>query len=273
MDSVEDKHKYWQLKLFELKLKKKQKLHELLKILGQIEGKKCLLITCGDNDGALNWHFKKAGGDWSWADAEKDSADEIAKITSDPVFVFDKKNQRLDYISSSFDIVLTIDVHEHLQNTKSFNQELARIVKRHGSVIVTTPGGDNKKIVNVLKNFLGMTTTHYGHYVDGYSIEEIKEQMKSVHLIPTQTGSYSRFFTELLELGINIIYVKILSKRMNIEVEEGQIAPQNKDQLQAIRKTYRVYTFVYPIMWLISKLDFFFKFSTGYAVIVSSRKD
>ena len=44
-------------------ISKQQKLKALLKLLGKTEGKKCLLVTNGDNNGALNWYFREHGGD------------------------------------------------------------------------------------------------------------------------------------------------------------------------------------------------------------------
>ena len=47
--------------------KKKLKVNLLLKHLRKNPLKKCLLITCGDNNGAMNYQFRKAGGEWVWA--------------------------------------------------------------------------------------------------------------------------------------------------------------------------------------------------------------
>ena len=94
-----------------------------------------------------------------------------------------------------------------------------------------------------------------------------------VDLKPSQEASYSRFFTEMLELGINFAYVKFLSKRSDAKVEKGQIAPQNINQVKSVEKTYRMYSLLYPIFLIISKLDFLDRSKRGYAVIVAARKD
>ena len=59
----------WQLEMFKRSLKKQQKLQALLDIMGDVSGQRCLLVTCGDNNGALNWHFRTHGGEWSWAES------------------------------------------------------------------------------------------------------------------------------------------------------------------------------------------------------------
>ena len=65
----------WQLKMFHRSIKKKQKLKSLLELLGDTSGKKCLLITNGDNNGALNWYFREHGGQWTWPDVSGSSPD------------------------------------------------------------------------------------------------------------------------------------------------------------------------------------------------------
>lgn len=263
----------WQLKLFRKSLKKQQKLKTLLEMLGDVSGQTCLLITCGDNNGAMNWHFKQHGGVWSWADAEHDSITQINQMTGDPVAEMDKDNPALPYGDNSFDVVMTIDVHEHLHNPPLVNEELARLVKPGGRVIVTTPNGDAKKLAVRIKLLIGMCPEDYGHVVIGYDVPELEKQLQQVGLKPYADSSYARFFTESMELMINFAYVKVLSKRSQAKVEKGQIAPQNIDQVKSVGKTLKLYSLIYPIFFLVSKLDFLDLSKRGYAVVVAARKD
>ena len=272
-DSDFEEKEPWQLKLFRKSLKKQQKLKALEKILGQNPDRICLLITCGDNNGAMNWHLRNTGGKWSWADAERDSIAQISEVTGDDVAEMDKDNPSLPFPDNTFDVIITIDVHEHLLKPELVNRELARLVKPGGKVIVTTPNGDEKKLVTKIKLSIGMRPEDYGHYVIGYDVPHLNEQLESVRLYPYQDASYSRFFTELLELVINFVYVKILSKRSQAKVEKGQIAPQNLGQVKSVEKTLNLYTFLYPVFLAISKLDFLDRSPRGYAVIVAAKKD
>jgi SAM-dependent methyltransferase len=263
----------WQLQLFRKSLKKQQKLKALEQIIGDIPDQDCLLITCGDNNGAMNLHLKKMGGNWSWADAERDSIAQIHDVTGDDVAEMDKENPSLAFQDDSFDVIITIDVHEHLEKPDLVNQELARLIKPGGRVIVTTPNGDEEKLVTRIKKFVGMRPEEYGHYVIGYDAPQLEAQLEQVNLTPYQDASYSRFFTEMLELAINFTYVKVLSKRSETKVEKGQIAPQNINQVKSVEKTLKLYSFLYPILLVISKLDFLDRSPWGYAVIVAARKD
>ena len=263
----------WQLKMFKRSLKKQQKLAALLRVLGPLQEEACLLVTCGDNNGALNWHYKQHGGQWSWADAEQDSLDQIREVTGDPVSQFDKTDPVLHYPDSSFDIVLTIDVHEHLENPQAVNKELYRVVKPGGRVIVTTPGGNPKKLANRIKHWVGMRKEDYGHIVDGYDVHELEQQLIEAGLTPKIKTSYSRFFTEIVELAINLIFVKILARRKKVQTTTGQIAPQNKEQIKSIEKTYKLYSLLYPFILVFSKLDYLILFISGYAAIVAAEKE
>lgn len=266
-------HEPWQLQMFRYSLKKQQKLDALLKMFNEFEGKQCLLITCGDNNGALNWHFKNQGGTWTWVDAEEGSIDHISLLTGDHVIIMNKSNPVLPLTKETFDVVITIDVHEHLVEPDRINEEIARIVRPGGTVLVTTPNGDKTKLANRIKKLFGMRPEDYGHIVAGYDAPELQKQLISIGLRPYATGSYSRFFTEILELMINFTYVKVLARRSKAKVEKGQIAPQNQRQLKSVEKSYKFYSRLYPIMSAISKLDAFDRADRGYAVIVAAKKE
>jgi hypothetical protein len=80
-------HLPWQIEMFRRSIKKQQKLRALLELLGETTGEKCLLVTCGDNNGALNWHFRNHGGEWTWADVSGETTIRFPGL-SEPVYAF-----------------------------------------------------------------------------------------------------------------------------------------------------------------------------------------
>jgi SAM-dependent methyltransferase len=259
--------------MFRRSLKKQQKLRALLEVLGPLQDQRCLLVTCGDNNGALNWHFRNAGGHWTWVDAESDSIAQIHEITGDPVLSMNKETPSLPLPDNSYDLALTIDVHEHLRSPDLLNLELARVVGPGGKVVVTTPNGDPTKLANRMKRWVGMRKEDYGHVVDGYDTQALEGQLKRAGLRPVGSSYYSGLFTELIELTINLAYVKVMARRSKAKVQTGQIAPQNKEQLGSVEKSYRVYTVLYPIIFAVSRLDHLIPVRRGYAVIVAALKE
>jgi SAM-dependent methyltransferase len=263
----------WQLQMFRHALKKQQKLRALLVLLGPLARERCLLVTCGDNNGALNWHFRQAGGQWRWVEAEAESAAQISELLGEQVDLFDKADPRLPYDDGAFDVVVVIDVHEHLPAPALLNRELARVVRPGGRTLVTTPSGDPRRLANRIKRWIGMRKEAYGHVVEGYDIPALEQQLREAQLLPRSTGGYSGFFTEMVELLINVAYVKVLSRRSQAPVHSGQIAPQSREQVKSVAKSYRWYTRLYPAMRALAALDRLGPFGRGHAVIVLAAKD
>lgn len=261
----------WQLKMFQKTLKKKLRLKALRKHIGSLgEHERCLLVTCGDNNGAMNYYLREIGGSWSWADHETKSIREMAELLGDEVLQV--KDDSLPFPSDYFDCVVAIDVHEHLPDMHPFTRELRRVAKKGGKIIVTVPNGDEKKIATRIKNFVGMTKEKYGHVREGLDVPELNELLAANGIQPRANSTFSKFFTEMLELSINFLYVNILARKGKTKVEQGTIAPATRDQLKSVEKTYKLYSLIHPVFWTISKLDFIFFGSRGYVVLVEGQK-
>ena len=261
----------WQLRMFQKTLKKKMRFRCLKKHLGTISpSDKCLLVTCGDNNGAMNYRLKELGGHWSWADLEDTSIEEMSALLGDDVK--HAQHDKLPFPDSTFDRIISIDVHEHLEDPIIFTKELSRITKPKGQIIITVPNGDETKLAVKVKHAIGMTKEKYGHVRVGFDIPELKEIMKESRIEPYAESTFSRFFTEMLELTINYVYVNILAKRSKTKVEAGTIAPGTREQVKSVEKTYKLYSLIYPLYWLISKLDALLFFTDGYVVVVEGRR-
>ena len=260
----------WQLKMFRRTLKKKLRLRALKQVLGRLDGEACLLVTCGDNNGAMNVLLRQLGGAWSWADCEIASIAEMRELLGEEVTHVDAR--RLPYADQQFDCVVTIDVHEHVQEPGGVMREIRRVLRPGGRAIITVPGGDPRRLVNRLKTMLGLRREDYGHVRDGFAVEDIEALMRGSRLEPRRALTFSRFFTELAELAINYAYVKKLSKRSAV-VSGGTVAPVTAAQLRSVGRTYRVYSLIYPFVWLVTQLDRLLFFRPGYVVLVEGARE
>ena len=262
----------WQLEMFSVTLKKQQKLALLCRQLGDLDGQRCLLITNGDNNGALNYHLRAHGGTWTWVENESAHIQLMSALLGEPVRLGNP--DRIPVGDRLFDVVVSIDVHEHLDDCASFTGELQRITRPGGRVIVTTPNGDPWKPATVLKQLIGMRKEEYGHTVLGYNVAQHERMMAEVGLEPTESASCSKLFTELLELAINFAFVKVLPRLRGraLERETGTIAPSTRQQLTTLGKQYRLYSRAYPLLRAISSLDVLLFPFTGYAVSVVGRR-
>lgn len=264
----------WQLRLFGMTLKKKQKMDLLLRLLGTPAAtERLLLLTNGDNNGAMNYMFRERGGRWTWGEFEEAPIAEMEAFLAEPVVHV--STDRLPFEAGAFDTVVVIDVHEHLADSSPLNGELWRIIRPGGRIIVTTPNGDPSKPAVRIKNLLGMTKETYGHVRDGYTIPELRAMMSGVGFVPGADGHYSNFFTEMVELGINLAYVKVLNRRKTGGADHGHaaIAPSSGEQVRKVEKTLKLYRLIYPFTRAASSLDLLLNpFRVGYAVAVTFRK-
>jgi SAM-dependent methyltransferase len=202
---------------------------------------------------------------------ETDQVQGIAALLGDPVLV--ARPQQLSAQDNAFDVVISLDVQEHLDQSQlqRFHAELFRITAPGGHVVTTTPNGDAWKPVSILRRAIGMTKEKYGHQVYGYNVSQHEDMLRRAGFVPVAAGSYSGFFTELIELGINFAYTTLLS-RGRTGRSEGEIAPTNEARLAKVEKQYRLYAAVYPILLAISRLDVLAPLGEGYAVSVVARR-
>src|SRR5215211_5354060 len=249
---MKSNHLPWQIEMFRRSIKKQQKLKALLELLGETEGKKCLLVTNGDNNGALNWYFREHGGEWMWADISGENNNQIAQLLNEPVHAF--KEPEFPIPDCQFDCVVSIDVLEHLQQDQPFLKELKRVLKPNGKAVVTVPNGDDKLLANRIKWKLGMTPEVYGHTRAGYTVAELSDAIRRSGLQPKASGGYSRFVTEMIELVINFGYVRMLAKKRGA-AQPGHIAPVSSGELKTHGLAYKIYSWLFPIAWIVSLLD------------------
>jgi SAM-dependent methyltransferase len=242
----------WQLQMFHRSVKKQQKRDNLLAVLGDITAQKCLLVTLGDNNGALNWHFRAHGGEWTWGDVGGENLAEMSEFLGEPVL--HTPEDGLPFDNDEFDCAVAIDVLEHLDNDQRFLGELRRVLRPGGRLVVTVPNGDPRLLANRIKWRLGMTPEIYGHTRAGYTVAELRDSVERAGFVPVGHSGYSRFFTEMMELIINFGYVFVLSRKKGT-AEPGHIAPTSAGELKTHGTAYRLYSLVFPLVRAISALD------------------
>ena len=264
--------------MFRKGLKKRLRLKALQQLLRPISSDdRCLLLTCGDNNGAMNYFLRQIGGQWSWADLENASIAEMTALLGEPVAHV--SDGRLPYDDASFDRIVAIDVHEHVDDPRIITAELARILKPGAGLVITTPNGDERKLAVRIKSLVGMSKEAYGHKRVGLTGAEIEALMLEGGVRPVSTTWFSGFFTEMLELSINFLYVKVLRRDKQPDQagagedhDHAEIAPATEEQLRKVKTSYRIYSLIFPIYWLLSQLDHLLFFNEGYCVVVEGKR-
>ena len=102
--------------------------------LSLLENKRGKVLVAGAGRGGLSWILEKAG-------YEVISIDLHPKHFKIPGMTcsFSDLNAALSFDSSSFDLVIAVEVVEHLENPWFFLRESVRVLKPNGDFIFTTP--------------------------------------------------------------------------------------------------------------------------------------
>lgn len=258
----------WQLSLLARSIKKKQKLRLILDSLPELSGKVALELGC--SQGLLGFFFRQKGGFWVSADEDMANLQEAKPLLESNLVQIEAGE--LPFANAAFDYIVCPDYLEHVEKDDLCLEEIARTLKPGGVLILVTPHTGAGHFLYRLRQLVGLKPDIYGHKRDGYNWQELEERLGRVGLHPEKHSILSRLFSEGLETLINLVYVRFLASRQQARLRDGHIRPMNREEFQARAGFFRLYALIYPLFWLMSKLDKLVSFSPGYLLIIWARK-
>ncbi|OGD20391.1 MAG: hypothetical protein A2Y69_08555 [Candidatus Aminicenantes bacterium RBG_13_59_9] len=258
----------WQLRLVKKSLKKKSKLRLLEKTIPLSPGRTALDLGCAQ--GILGYFARRRGGFWAHADEDLANLRTAGEILERDLVQL--RGGELPFRSDSFDLVLCLDYLEHIEDDDRALAEISRILKSGGEFIVVTPHTGRFYLLHKLRSALGLRLEYFGHKREGYSFPELKAKLERAHLLVKRKTTYSRFFSEFFELILNFVYIKLLARGPSLERRDGHIRPASAEEFDAQKKTFALYTLLYPVIWILSRLDSLLFFQKGYSLMIWARK-
>lgn len=109
---------------------------------GGISGKKVLDVGCGE--GTLLELIRRKGNDVAGVDISHSGVDKT-KAKGVICFLADISNERLPFYDDEFDMVTCLETVEHVENPLRCLQEIKRVLKADGTLIISIP---NPKILH-----------------------------------------------------------------------------------------------------------------------------
>ncbi len=259
----------WQIELFKYSYMKKEKVNLIKKTIGKIESWK-KVVDIGCRQGVVSYFIRELGGYWVHTDMEEKDLLKAKLILKKNLV---RTEIKLPFKKESADIVFCLDMLEHIEDDRKLLNEINKIMKKKGTLIVSTPISGKFFILNKIKSFFGLKPEIYGHKREGYSLKNLCELIQSEGFKIKKSSTYSKFFTELIEMSLNILFVKIIKKGKFKEKRTGSISPESEKELKGNGKIFFVYKLIYPFLRIISLLDKLLFFKTGYATFIVAEKD
>ncbi|GAH49197.1 unnamed protein product [marine sediment metagenome] len=259
----------WQTQLSSMSLKKQRKYALVDRIIPDCSGKKCLEI--GSETGVLVDFLRSAkGGEWYAGALEQHWVDESRSLVGDNVVLIDPR--KIDFKDGYFDLVVA-SRPEHIDDDQLFFKEVYRILRPGGMVVITSPHDERDLWLNDIKERIGLTMEQYDHYRRGYSDTMLNNRLSKAGFNEIRIGSYCRFFTEFIEMTLNAAYVFInRGKAGDRSARELSYRPTSGEDVQSNKKILTMYKMVYPLLFLMSRLDKLLFFSNGYVIYATARR-
>jgi 2-polyprenyl-3-methyl-5-hydroxy-6-metoxy-1,4-benzoquinol methylase len=258
----------WQLQVAKKSLKKKEKIDLIRNRLSVAPTDRCLDLGCAQ--GILSYFLRQKGGSWVSADLDFTNLKTSQALLGSHLVQMGESG--LPFKSGAFDRVVCLDYLEHVDDDALTLAEIRRVLKTGGQLVLATPHTGRFFLLQKLRPLVGLKLEFYGHKRAGYTLADLRDKCAKAGLRVSRHRTYSRFFTELLELVLNAAYVNLLSAKPEAKLRDGHIRPSTSDEFAAQKKAFGLYRVLYPFVWLVSRLDVLLFFQRGNAIVIWTEK-
>jgi hypothetical protein len=141
------------------------------------------------------------------------------------------------------------------------------VIKPGGELIINVPNIKNS-CLRKLRLAIGQTDEMHGHVRPGYTAGGLKGLLAD-RFTMVGSGTYSKFFSEcidtLIRLGSSFVKKGQAGSRKGVLITDEDLRRNNK--------MLKVYSVIFPLVWLFCKLDGLLFWSSGYMLIAKARSN
>jgi len=253
----------WAVALFRRSVLKQAKYRSIIGMLGDVENKTCLDI--GGDNGVISYLLRQRGGRWHSADLDPAAVESIGRLV-DNVHQID--GVQTPFADDYFDVVVIVDFLEHIHTDRVFANELARILKPGGTLIVNVPHIKRHSVLNRFRHIVGLTDEKHGHVRPGYTAEGLADVIANgfcVQAAKTYSGSFAESIDTMMHMAFGILE-RLKRGRAPKATSKGTVV--TSDDLSRHRGEFVLLSALYPLLWAIAQLDRLLVFQQGYKLIL-----
>jgi SAM-dependent methyltransferase len=256
----------WAVKLFNRSVLKQAKYKRVLQLLSDPAGKTNLDI--GADNGVISLLLRQRGGQWSSADLDSGTVESIRQLVGTDVYQID--GGVTPFPDQTFDQIVIVDFLEHIPDDRGFLNDLARIMKPGGTLIINVPHLKPGSLLNRFRHWIGLTDEWHGHLRPGYSLAALRTLLEPDFLVE-RAITYSGTFSELVDTVLNGAYIA-LRRRKEKPATSSKGSVVTRSDLEKHRKEFLLLSALYPALWSMARLDGLLPSEAGYKLIVRARR-
>lgn len=245
-DNLRNEMVRWQEKLFTRSIRRQVRLQKIKQLLGNPSGQACLEITAGD--GVISAKLRESGGDWTTLTTGAEAKTALEYFLDEEVAVL--QGGTIDAPDQSYDMVVLIDALERVRDDHAFIKECHRVLKPDGRLVISTA---HKLFFGfgscLLRALLGLSWKARGLERPGYTAGGFFDVLKDGFDVP-ETISYSTCCVEVPGLFCEAAANKLLHSPYTLPGEQA-----GTEEFYHYTKLYAFGSAVYPLMWLLAKLE------------------
>ncbi|MCB0321223.1 MAG: class I SAM-dependent methyltransferase [Bdellovibrionales bacterium] len=258
--ATSDSSKLWAIQLYKRSPLKQQKFAAIRKMLPKsCEGLSCLDV--GSDNGVISYLLRQLGGEWSSTDLIPSTVDAIRSVVQTRVYLL--KENRVPVPDATFDLIVVVDMLEHLEDDSGFVLELSRLLRPGGQLIVNVPNPKDG-FLRRFRDFIGLTDAQHGHVRPGYTLEALQNLLKGKFTI-TVSEDYSRLFSQIVD---TVVCGGMALLKAGKGGQKGKIV--TGETLQKKKKEFILFSLIYPFLKAAVLLDDFFPFTRGGMLIAKA---
>jgi SAM-dependent methyltransferase len=257
----------WQIRLFSKSLMKKEKVRLIRHKVNFLRQR---VVELGCAQGTVSYQLQKGGGDWIHCDTDLANLKSAQSLLKKNLAQIEAEN--LPFKERCADIVLALDFLEHVDRDDRVLREAHRILGENGRIVVSTPISGRFFLLNRIKRGIGLKPEIFGHKREGYGLSQLASLLEENGFRVEQKVTYAKFFVEIFEMTLDFAYFR-KNRTTTATLRTGSISPSSANDLERHRRLFAWYAYaVYPILYLVSRLDRLLFFKTGYATLLIGRK-
>lgn len=252
------------IRLYDKSVLKQAKFRALSRYVGDPARRRCLDL--GADNGVLSYLLRERGGSWASADLSAKAVQAIHDLVGGTVCRID--GRRLPFAGESFDLVVVIDMLEHVDDDRGLVAEIARVLRPSGELVVNVPHHKRWSVTRPLRQAAGLTDEWHGHVRPGYDVEALERLLEPSFAL-VEHDTYGKVFSEILDIALNYAYAR---RRGTTAAETAKGTIVTATDVAAHETDFRRLSRLYPALKLFAGADVLCAGASGHSLVARARK-